>query len=323
MNANVWHSLFLVFALCAILILVIFANIPGHTLLIAEIQNTGHGAAFGAFSILLLLLLRKTIPDKSTRTSSNYLIAFGISTFAGIGTEIMQHFIGRDAEIADIVRDILGSLAFLGFYFSFDTRAHLASTISDKKLTKFLRVISMAVLLLTFAPLILCTTAYICRDAIFPTIYDFESHLTDQFMSLQDSELNLVVPPIGWENIKQSLVAQLILNKSSYPGFTILEPYPNWTGYISLCFDVFSANKDTSLMCLRIDDAHHNYDYTDRFNRKLLVAPGLNRYRISLSELRLAPATRETDMNAIQRIVIFGSNINRPLTVYFNKFWLE
>ncbi len=307
----------------AISTIVTFVDLPGQTMLWAEVQNAGHAPAFGVFAIALLVPVRNSLPRYNHSQLVFYLLSLGISVIAGIAVEIIQYFGQRDAEFIDVVRDFLGAASFLGVYFTYDPRITYWSGVSRGAIRQVVRVVSLLIFASAFISLGLCSSAYIMRSRAFPHICDFGSLWSDQFIKLQNATLTEISPPAGWPGPDQSQVSRLCLGESEYPGLTVEEQYPDWSSYKTFCVDLFSDSQDTVLLGLRIDDIHHNYEYNDRFTDRLVVAPGMNAIRIPLVKVRQAPVGRETDMKAIRRIILFGHQPEHPVIVYLDRFWLE
>jgi len=76
-------------------------------------------------------------------------------------------------------------------------------------------------------------------------------------------------------------------------------------------------------LVLRIHDRRHNEDYADRFNRSLTFQPGINAFRIPLDEIRAAPAGREMDLSAIERLSVFAVAPEAQLSLYLLELRLE
>jgi hypothetical protein len=309
--------------LFAIAIVMVSFDLPGHTMLWAEVQNAGHAPAFGIFAIALLVLLRNNLPRYNRSQLVYYLLSLGISVIAGTAVEIIQYFEQRDAEFIDVVRDFLGAASFLGVYFTYDPRITYWTGVSRRTARHVFRVASFLIFVSAFISLGLCGTAYMLRSREFPRICDFGSLWSEHFIKLQNATLTGVSPPVGWPGPDQSQVSRLCLGESEYPGLTMEEPYPDWSSYKTFCVDLFSDRRDTVFLGLRIDDIHHNYEYNDRFTGSVVVAPGMNPIRIPLEKVRKAPEGRETDMKAIRRIILFGHQPEHPVIIYLDRFWLE
>ena len=304
----------------AILLIILFVNLPGNSIFMDEVQNTGHSIAFGTFAVIILIIVKKSKFHAQKSPVSPYLFALVVSVLMGGATEFIQHFIGRDAEISDIIRDALGAAAFLSLHFSFWRKT---SSGAGRSLKLLVGVFSVIITIVLFVPLYLNAKNYVERDASFPVICDFGQKWVTQFITLRDCKMKIITAPEKWNSEFPGHVAHILLNRSQYPGFSIHEPYSNWSGYSYLCFDMYSEMKDTVYLTLRIDDKHHNNEYNDRYNKTFPVAPGANSYQFSLNDIKSAPASRESDMSSIRSIVIFGYNLNQDIAINLGKIWLE
>jgi len=107
------------------------------------------------------------------------------------------------------------------------------------------------------------------------------------------------------EHADQQQVSQLTLNRGKCPGFSIIEPDPNWSAFKTLLLDLYSKQVQKIRLVLRIHDSLHNQEYSDRFNRALTIKQGNNRFRIPLHDVEHAPAGHQMDMRHIANISSF------------------
>jgi hypothetical protein len=301
----------------------VVGELPGNTILWAAIQDACHAPAFGVLAIALLVLLRATLSHPEHTQLTLYLLSLAASILLGITTEVIQYYIQRDAEIIDVVRDSLGAVSILGVYFAIDPRVTSWNSVSRRRGKHVLVVISLLIFLCAFISLGIALTAMIARNHEFPVVCDFDSFWSTQYIRREAATLTPIAAPSGWTGLNRDQVVRLDLSMSEYPGITIEEPYPDWSSYHELCLDLYSNSQDTLRLGLRIDDIHHNYSDDDRFTCRLSIVRGLNRIRIPLEEVRTTPGGRETDMKAIQRIILFAHEPPRDLIVYLDRFWLE
>jgi hypothetical protein len=86
----------------------------------------------------------------------------------------------------------------------------------------------------------------------------------------------------------------------------------------------FVSDLDASLpLVIRINDAAHDNRYADRFNRQVVIRPGVNRVVIPLDDVRRAPNRREMDMRHIRQIIVFGYRVTAPTHVYLGPIRLD
>jgi hypothetical protein len=74
---------------------------------------------------------------------------------------------------------------------------------------------------------------------------------------------------------------------------------------------------------VRIDDAHHNSKYDDRYNGAFEIRPGLNQISIDLRQVRDAPLVRSMDMTAVRYLYIFTYEPPESLVLYLDEIRLE
>jgi hypothetical protein len=125
-----------------------------------------------------------------------------------------------------------------------------------------------------------------------------------------------------------SLEVQLSTDK--YSGTQISRIPRDWRGYEWLAFDILIPDGEEdqdrlSLTLVVYDKIHYEdgYRYDNRFNTHLSVNPGWNHIRISLEEIKNAPANRQMDMTNMFHIGLFTSELKSPRVVYLDYFRLE
>ena len=76
-------------------------------------------------------------------------------------------------------------------------------------------------------------------------------------------------------------------------------------------------------LVVRVHDRAHDQRFADRFNRSLVILPGLNRVAIPIDEIRRAPDRREMDLRYVRGIVLFAYRLTEPTHVYLGALRLE
>ena len=312
---------------CLLLIIAVFLvlaylKLPLHTYLWREIHNTGHTPLFGvmSLSVLGILIAISKVPDNARRWL--YVAAAATTLSMGLIVELAQIGGPGDADIFDLLRDFAGIASFLLLAAVFDHRLALFGGFNRRKS----RIVALAgvVLILSsaLAPIGLRAAAYYQREKAFPTLLNFDSTTGMKFVSVRDARLERTAPPIGWAGAS-GRVGKLTLLPGRFPGLAIDEAHPDWRGYESFEFELFSELDKPIEIWFRIDDLYHNNDHDDRFNAVITVNPGSNVYEVPLERVRRAPAKRVMDMKAIRRVMLFGSNASSGLTLYLDNFRLE
>ena len=313
-----WLSFLLVMVLG-----VLFGQLPGDTLLWGELQNTAHIPLFGLVAIATLCVLRELVPLLRDRPLVGYLLA-GVASFTiGLLTEIAQLLTHRDASISDAMRDLAGTVVGLGLYASFDPRMQLFWRRQRRGLRAVTIVLSCVVFAVSLFPLVRLAAAYLQRSAAFPVIVDFRTSWSRAFLQCKSAVLAKVAAAESQVSVPDYLTTRLDLDPVPYSGVYVTEPYPDWHSFAYLTFDVYSPQRQPLWLVLRIHDALHNQAYSDRFNRRLEIRPGNNRFRIPLPAVEAAPAKREMDMSRIRGLGLFSTDLTRPTSFYLGTLRLE
>ena len=298
-------------------------ELPNHTFLLRELNNTGHTLLFGALSLLLLALSRLTLASRRLNTHVHYLLALIATGLIAAATEAVQYFGARDADVIDLVRDLAGAVSFLAVCWSLDSGNRRARGNGENRAIPLFRLFGVLLLSAAFVPLALWGCAYLHRSAAFPRICSFESYWESKFLVALDAELQFVAPPAAWTTAGGDRVAMLTLFPAKYPGVAVAEPYPDWHGYEFFGFEIYSELQDTVSLALRINDVHHTNDYHDRYNKAITVIPGLNHFCFSLEEIRTAPRSREMDMRHVGAITLFALGPTEAFSVYVDDIRLR
>jgi len=294
---------------------------PAENLLWRSITNTGHVPLFGLLSLIFLglssLLLKKWI----RRRLSHYLTALAAVFISGLGSEAVQMVGPRDADLGDLLLDLAGAFIFLGFYATYDRQLKgFWEGLRSGAYRIILRTVTAVLFAALISPPVIWSIAYIDRSNKFPVICDFESYWDRMFLSAQEADLEVVAAPEGMGNLGGDRVGRITFNPGKYPGLEVIEPYPDWRGHEYLRFEVFSELDSLVNLALVIKDAHHNSEYYDRFNRRLVIRPGSNLIEIPLEEVRDAPRNRRTDMRNIASVQVFMYDISREYVLYLDNF---
>ena len=311
-----------IFLLAAFVVVVLLhlVPLPSGSALGRAAQDAAHAPLFGVFAIVVLLWFCTVSPWAAGSRLRLYAAALAAAALTSVAAELAQSRASRDADLWDVVRSVLGAGGALLAAMAFDTGLPRLSSRSVRAVLLCAAAISM---LAPAVPALGLAVAARQRRAAFPRLCDFESSWERRFLVTQDAELRLTVCPRDWAGSALGRVAQVTFHPANYPGIILRGPFPDWTGYDRLAFEVYSGMDSAVDLELRIHDVGHDESFTDRFNRTLRIAPGANRVAIALAEVRAAPAGRSLDMGHIAALVLFVDHLKKPCTLYLDAFRLE
>ncbi len=297
-----------------------FAQLPDYSLLWREIQNLGHIPLFACIALLCFYLLRHLVKIEKYKY---YLYTLVLSLGIGIAVEWVQFYTGRDAEVGDVLRDLLGIVMALCFY------AIVELYYKEKIIQKnyfhqrfFLSLLLLVLLVISLFPLARLSWAYIQRNEAFPVIVDFTQHWPDVFLHKRYVSLSVVNAPVLWTTMTGQKVERIQFKKEgAYPGITLDEPFADWSTYRRLVIDLYTTSVDN--LDIRISDRQHNQQYIDRFNASYVLHPGENSIKIPLDKVKKSPYGRMMDMKQIYNMALFTNNIMSPFSIYIKQIQLE
>jgi hypothetical protein len=282
-------------------------RLPNETYLWREIHNSGHTPLFGAMSLLILFLLKSIWPAANSKPFRIYLLSFIITVAFGGAVEIIQIWTPGEPDIWDLMRDIAGAVSFLGFYYLYESHKNTLASRYSGVSRLIIYFISVASLLAALTPLTHWSGSYIHRNRIFPTICDFNPVWDTRFLYTRNAQLSPVPDSIS-SRFEDKNCRQITFRPSQYPAFIIEEPFPDWRGYEYFHCSIYSDLDTTVYIGIRIDDFHHNLEFSDRFNTRLKIESGFNNIDIPIAKIMAAPVNRKMDIAEIRSIHIFAVN---------------
>jgi len=297
----------------------IFVQLPFDTRIMKEFQNTGHTIASGILAGVVLTLIKNIDLNKKLTIKLHYIVAIVIAMLCGIFVEIFQLVIGRDAEVKDVVRNMIGVISIIGVYASFDK--NLIEILGKKKYSArriTILIISIFLLLSGMVPLYNLSIAYFQRNKAFPVLLDFQSGWSRYFYSLNKTLLvDLRLEDII-QNSKNIYKKRVVFLPGEYSGINYQEPVSDWSEWSYITFYIYIKNEPQMFIGLRINDKNHNNFYEDRYNKKIILNKGANIVRISLLDIKNSPKNRKMDMTSIQSMILFSMHRDQKEIIMSN-----
>jgi VanZ family protein len=284
MSRRLW-SLIVVFVVVATLL---FMRLPvPHTYAGRMVENAGHLPVFLLMTIGLLVVLRN---DFSFTGARLYVTAGLIGAGLGLGSELMQMPLDRDASWEDVFADAVGALCAVALYALFDRREALARSARVVAL-----VVALACITFYVTPLVRMVFAYVHRNAQFPVLADFRYGIESVW-----------VVGYGVNRDIGSGALQVEFQSAQWPGVSLHEPVADWRRFKALIIDVENPDTESLEFTVRVHDRGHGRTFNDRYNRGFVLGAGERRtLRIPLDEIRRGPKDRLIDLGEISDITLF------------------
>ena len=301
-----------------VLIIIDNVSVPGHGRLSRAINNAGHIPLFGFVALAMLAIIRSAWSKSQNHLLACYGLAFVAAGSLGAGTELMQYFGPRDADLWDLLRDLVGAFSFLAIFATYDRHQTKLPGMDSAKVRTALRWTGISLLTLGFSSVMLWSAAFFYRNTQMPVICNFDSYLHTRFVRLQNATLE---PVSEIDGLGEGAVLTLEMGK--YPGLSLEDVYPDWTGYDSLIIEINSLSDSIIMVSLRIDDLHHDGAYEDRYTGRFELTPGANRIAISLFDVKHGPNQRLQDMQQIASMWIYGDTTSSGTKLLMQRISLK
>ncbi|KPP99954.1 succinyl-CoA synthetase subunit beta [Marinobacter sp. HL-58] len=243
---------------------------------------------------------------------------WGLSTlavlFIGLGIELLQYGASRDMDWRDVYRNLVGVWAVLAFY------PRTPNTGIPRLEIWSLRIIVVSMLILEAGQTARVAIQQYQVSQLLPALYDFSQPDPSSFWKGP-------VEPVSDDaagNRPDAL--RISFSTSRYSGVSLHNFPGDWRDYSQLVIVLYNPQDHPLPLTLRINDVAHDLGdnaYNDRFNTRLVLSPGQNRFRLDLDRIRNAPAGRSMDMESVRRLGIFTSSMTEPKTAYLRVIRLE
>jgi hypothetical protein len=294
---------------------------PADTMFWNSIYDAGHAPLFGFVALCVLSLIRIVLPNMPG--PKLYLFAFATTTILGAVTELAQFFSVRDADAGDFIRNAAGAAAFLAFRAALEKRPGGGLAISSRVARTALLASASILMLAVFAPVAVRVADYRERDRNFPILCEFESRWERTFIQPVSAGLEQGLLPAAFGEDAGRRSGRWTLYSRPWPGLALREPFPDWTGYRALRFEVWSDLDEPVDMTLRAEDRRHDPGADDRARIRFTVEPGWNEIRVDLDRLRDAPPSRALDMDEVALVMIYARSPEEPFTLWIDSVRLE
>ncbi len=322
--AERWPQLALpVFAIIALMAFLVLGRPPSDAYGWRKLFELGHVPLFGVTALLVLRIVR-VMRAGAPPEVVNFLLALLATTILSLLAEAAQLLQpGRHANLGDAVNNLTGAVCFLAIAAALRPALWRGLGQDGPVAARLVLIGAALALVLTALPLVGVAWSYSMRHMAYPVVADLTQRWQRPLLNVGRSELARVPAPAGWTEFRGETVARLTFLDAPWPGFTVREPFPDWSGFEALRFQVWSELEAPVEIALRVDDTRRDRPYHDRFNSSFIVTPGLNDLSVPLATIARGPRERELDLGDISQFILFSRRPDEPFELYFSPVWLE
>jgi VanZ family protein len=312
-----------VLGIVALMLFLVIGRPPSDSYGWRMVFEIGHVPLFGVTALLMLRIVR-VMRGQTTARAADFLIALLATAVLSLVAEAGQLVQpGRHANVGDAIANLTGALCFIAIAAALRPEPWQGLGRDGPVAARLVLLGATLALGLVVMPLAGVAWSYGARAVAFPVLADFTGSWQQPFLNVGRSQLTRVPAPAGWSEKAGSRVARLTFLDAPWPGVAIREPYPDWSGYQALRFQLWSELDAPVELVLRVDDTHRDRSHRDRFNASFIVTPGLNDFTVPLSTIIQGPRDRKLDVSDISQIILFSRRPDEPFELYLGRFWLE
>ncbi|HUG92591.1 MAG TPA: carbohydrate binding domain-containing protein [Planctomycetaceae bacterium] len=153
----------------------------------------------------------------------------------------------------------------------------------------------------------------------FPRLGSFESALELSRWSAQECRIERR----RGEGTHGDWVLRLDLAPARYTGASLAWPPHDWSSYLDLVFDARVEGDAELVLTVKIQDAEHDGEVHDRFQRRVWLGAGWQEVRIALSQVASAPRDRRLDLRRVTLLQFFTGRLRERRAVSLDNVRLE
>lgn len=285
-------------------------HLPGNSLFINALQNSGHGAVFFIVSAVALWSLRA----KKRNTPLRVTLCLVLILLVGVGIEVVQAFSGRGISMLDLLLNAGGTCTAYSIFLA----------IHSKRQTIKISAYLMAIILTSWCfhqPAEYLTATIFAKPL--PILADFERVGSMAKVQPDNTTLNEGNHASIWPaNSSRSL--KVDFHPGRWPSVRFLEPYPEWVEYSQFTFQVMNTTQRVLPIRIRVDDASIEYPDRSFMIAKRNLMPGLNHVSVSLEELAIdARGGSSPSFKQISQFLFFLPNNEFDVTLVFDEIVLR
>lgn len=318
-----WRRLLLIVVAVATVLLILFGQLPWSGRWVTVLSDSAHGPASALIAACIFGWRRNSTLTNNRSLPRDWVVSLMLTVALGALIELVQYFIGRDAEASDVMTDVLGAVAGTSAsVFSVahrDPRHGVAWIPSIALSSACLATIAMSL------PALIMMKAYLDRDARFPLLMDADALTGTYFFTPFWIDGRRAPLPGGFHHGQISRNGYRVrLASDSDWGLGILELTPDWSRFNTLTIDIVNPVASRLSLGIRVFSHPHGLVGRPGFIAHYSTSEaGPSQWRIPLKTMQEAKGKQHVDLTQLRGLVIFQTAENRAREFYVVSLRVE
>ena len=304
----------------AVLATVTFVDLPAGRRWLEVLQDAGHVPAFALVAACLWWLLRAARPQWPAPLWGATVAAAGAIALGAL-VEIAQHFLHRDASLADLGRDACGAVGATALLLLRESRG----SARGGPLRPLAALALAGAALIALLPLVECARAYRHRQAQFPVLADFRSPLDLYFLRpVEPPFTRQCLEPAGGSGPCRDWALYAPYTTATWAGPVFEEMQADWRGWHALCVEVSNPHSGQFVLVIALNDRVYAGSDADRYVGLWRIgAHQRRRLCLPLSEISVTAGGRRLDLRHIERLAIAQDDVAHQPGFRLHRVWLQ
>lgn len=276
----------------------------------SRVFDAGHAPLFFLVTVWIYLLLSLSAISQKARLNIACILGVALAAMA----EVIQPYFSRDAEWGDLINGALGAVLAAWLI-------HIVQLPSIFRPAMGFAAVSCLVAVYTLFPAFQAWQAGRLRDQSFPLIASYEHaielHLWSSILEKGATASALFERSVKFASAgEHSLYVKTFVNR--YAGVTLDAGGLDIASAKTLEVEVFNPGKPFEIT-IRIDDDGEVTQFDQRFNKTIPLRSGQTLVMIPISEIRRGVVSREFNLTAIRRIMLFVGKQSQQQEFYIDN----
>ena len=269
------------------------------------------------------------------RWQQQWIFALLFTLLLGLAIEYLQMGSARNASLADLFRNFIGTAIALSLIYTSEQSPHVKQYQSPSKVPRWLLRSLQAFATLAILQMLLMLIVITQQEhqrleykqQQLPVLFNFNpTSDIESRLEVDDISGSALFIRVNSPSHRDESALKIQLTRKLYSGISLRNMPADWRAYSALALYFYNPASTAITITLRIDDLKHSRNpegYSDRFNQQHQIPSGNSHWIIPLDDIAQAPTLRQLDLSDIRLISLFSSRAESKQVLYLEQVELQ